>query len=171
MKWRRQGYSLIELLSVMGLIALMLVWLISALEGVYRDYRIRIAFEQAIQDLRVIEIMRSSRSEISVNSVSKAALAAGEFNGMGYFLDSMEVVSHWPTFQLQAPSYHVNRYSSAVTLVFSAGDIKPVALSGGNMTTDDDTGITSVTLFSRQTDPLIPAYLGPSLQTNKVLGY
>lgn len=167
-----EGFTLIELLTVIAMVSLLSIWLVRAGTNTYYDYQVRAAIEQAQQDLQLLELIRRGGgvSDVSDDDLDglKFDIQDSDSEFLEKFSDVMSPVVIDLSVQVGSARYSIQSQRSAVSVSFPEQFVVNIDISGSSKTTDS--GITTIELYSRDSDPLINSYVADAYHMKRQLG-
>lgn len=163
---------MVELLTVMTLIALLLGWFGNALVSVWQDYRMRLAMEQAYADAALLEVVRRGADPgllPSNNRTKTQMLGNGAFSAFYPIIARLSVLGVIDGAQVGDTEFTLNSERSQVWLELALNELVryqfPAAETNAYQVSSSDPAEyrLEVTVYHRERDPLLMNYVAESL--------
>ena len=164
------GFTLVELMTVIAVMCLLSFWLIKSTKETYYDYQIRVAIEQAQQDLQLLEMIRRGGDVVGVWDAGLGALRADIPDYLQRFTRGMSPIGIDDDVKLGTMSYSIQDQRSMVTLTFPEAMVENIYIPAAKDFSGDTAGTRSFEFYSRERDPLIHSYTADAHHMKRQLG-
>lgn len=153
----------------MVILGLLLIWFGRSTLEVWRDYRTRLAIEQAYADVRLLELVRRTHSGGGLNhSDSSKADLINDFAELAPLLQNLGAIGELDDVQQEASKYSLNHSSVQVSLQLkSDSNVEyqyPGADSNYQAGTVETPHLLNLDVYYRESDPLIFNYIVGSVE-------
>lgn len=165
------GFTLLELTLVLSIISLLSFVVVSASVSVIHDYRLRLAFRQGMDDLKILEVAR--KSGITSSAVDKQQLLLANPSAQ-QLLSRLAPTNDWSETQKYQPQYEITAERSSVKMTFAADDVANLAVKGAEKSyqqLDAKTKVGIYQFYSRDADSMVMNYLAPAAEQKQASGW